>query len=75
MPVFKLGRFHLIAPPRKGRRANRAPRPIFADTLEEAAAFLAKGCQLLMGEPGAWWGTFVDANALNIALGPDEVGP
>ena len=61
VPVFKLGRFHLLAPLRKGRSAKRAPSPVFAYSLDEAANLLANGYQLLMAEPGAWWGSFVEA--------------
>lgn len=73
VPVFKLGRFHLIGPYRMGPNGNGAPAALFAYTLEEAADFLAKGYPLLMGKPGAWWGSFVEAKGLSIVFDGDDV--
>ena len=73
MPVFKLGRFNLIRPYREGLAGNRAPRALFAYTLDESEEFLAKGYLLLMGKPNAWWGTFVGSNSLKITLEGDDV--
>jgi len=73
VPVFKLGRYHLVAPYTKAPSRNRSATAIFAYSLDEAAGFLARGYPLLMGEPGAWWGTFVGARALDIAVDSDDV--